>query len=426
MDIILYTLRTLSYIITTPSMLVMLVILSTLFYFKNRKIVAMQKMIIGEGLETPLELTLSQLVLGIIVGIIASIIFTSLGIVFNEESGIQFLFLLSIILMLIKPRFVCFSYSAAILGIISIVISIINNIWHKEITIFNMDIMCLMTFVGVMHIIEGFLVMFDGEKGTIPVFTQRNNKILGGYALNRYWIIPVAIFLAVALNSGNDVVTESVNTPSWWPLLKTQNIVTIIETSILSALTCFGVVGYSSVSFTRRKKEKAISSGVYILTYGVLLTLVSQLTRVGLIGEIIVVVLAPVGHEFMLIMQRKKEEKREYIFVSDDTGIAILEVVSFSELYEKGVRPGDKIIRINGEKIASEKEVYEKARFNKGNVNLEIICIDGQIKQIHLEEEAVRGIRALLVPRVVQNDKIVSLDKRKFTDVLHGLSKKNE
>ena len=127
MELILYTLRALASVIFEPVLLIMLIILAIIFYSKNKRIVIMQKMIIGEQINTAMELTLSQITLGIIAGIVMSLLFTLLGISFTEDSGIQFLFIFSIILMLFKPRFICFSYSGAVLGIVSIFIDILNR-----------------------------------------------------------------------------------------------------------------------------------------------------------------------------------------------------------------------------------------------------------------------------------------------------------
>ena len=96
MNLIVYTLRSLSYVITEPSLMIILLLLGIVFYTKNRKIVAMQRMIVGERVNSPLELTLSQIVLGIFAGIFASIILTYLGVIFDANSGIEFLFIISI------------------------------------------------------------------------------------------------------------------------------------------------------------------------------------------------------------------------------------------------------------------------------------------------------------------------------------------
>ncbi|WP_235829636.1 hypothetical protein [Clostridium nigeriense] len=66
MDLMLYTLRTVSYAIVEPMHIFMLIVLGIMFYLKNKKISIMQKMTIGETINSPLELTLSQIALGII------------------------------------------------------------------------------------------------------------------------------------------------------------------------------------------------------------------------------------------------------------------------------------------------------------------------------------------------------------------------
>lgn len=423
MELIKNTLLSLAYIITQPSLIIMLILLGIVFYFKNRKLSLMQKVVIGETITSPLELTLSQIVLGILGGILASIIFSILGITFTETSGIQFLFLLSIILMFIKSRFVCFSYSATVLGAISLLSSLICSFRDINQTIFDIDILCLITFVGVMHIIEGFLVMFDGDKGSIPVFTKRNNQIIGGYALSRYWIMPIAIFIAFNMSDYKDIVTSAIETPTFWPLLNTEYLGGIIKTSILVSMPFWSVIGYSTITFTRDKYEKKYSSGLYIIVFGVLLTIIAQISRIGIVGEIIVLLITPLGHELMLFLQRKFEESRNPIFLSNEDGISILEIVPYSEIYNLKVRPGDKIVNINGEKVDTEKEVYEKAKRYRDNLQLDILSRNGVLRNITLKEKNNKGLMVVLVPREVDKDKVVPVEEKSFSEILHNIDK---
>ena len=88
MDLIIHSLTSVAETIIEPMHLVMLLVFGIIFYFKNVRIVSIQKMTLGEGLNTPLELTLSQIVLGILAGAIGSVILSVLGVTFNENSGI--------------------------------------------------------------------------------------------------------------------------------------------------------------------------------------------------------------------------------------------------------------------------------------------------------------------------------------------------
>jgi len=426
MDLVMYTLRSVAYVIVEPSLMIMLLILGILFYLKNKKLVAMQKMIIGETINSPLELTLSQIVLGIFAGIIASLMLSYLGVIFSENSGIEFLFMISMVLMFIKPRLVCFSYSGAILGLVSIVFTYFSIKTSDGNFLFNLDITMLMTFVGIIHIVEAILVMFDGSRGAIPVFSNRKGEIIGGYALSRYWVLPVAIFIAYSVTSQGGVGTESITTPDWWPVLRPDNIMTMISSMMLSLFPLFGVLGYSSLTFTMKKREKALSSGIFIFVYGIFLSFVAQLAQLGLIGEIIVLIFAPLAHEGMLLIQRKIEDARIPLFSSGEDGLAILEVVPYSKAYEIGLRPGDKIVTVNDKSINTEADIYIIVKESLNNINMKVKDRKGSIKEFSLKQYNEKRLGVVLVPRVVDIEKVVSFENKDFSEVLKDVKHKND
>ena len=87
------------------------------------------------------------------------------------------------------------------------------------------------------------------------------------------------------------------------------------------------MLGYSSVTFTKTKKEKALSSGGWIFSYGLILTAVAQLASFNnILLKVLVVVFTPLAHELMLKIQREKERKLKPRFVSSERGIMVLEV----------------------------------------------------------------------------------------------------
>lgn len=427
MSLLIYTLRTIAGAIVTPPLVFVLVILAVILYLKNNKTVVMQKIILGGSVNSSIELTLSQLIFGIIGGTIGSIMLNSLGIVFDQNSGIMYLFLISMLLMFIKPRLICFSYSGAILGALGILSELIGrlipNFWDR--TTLNIDILSLMMFVGILHVIEGLLVMIDGDRGAVPVFTNRNGKILGGYALKRYWVLPIAIIIALtANNSILDYGVTSLQIPNWWPLIKSPSILTIIATSIISIIPFYAVLGYSAITFTRSKKEKVIVSGLYIMIYGIILAIVAQLARVGIVGEIITIIFAPIGHEFMLTIQRKNEEKREPKFVSDEEGLIILEIASDSEISKLGLRNGNKIISINNKSINSEAEIYSILKESLYNVVLKVKDSSGAIRDINFKHDKNKRVGMLLVPKSVNEEDILSINEDSFENILDNIKNK--
>ena len=421
MELILYTLRTVAYAIVDPMHIFMLIVLGIMFYIKNKRVSLMLKMTIGEIINSPLELTLSQISLGIIAGAIVSILLSSFGVIFTENSGIEVMFMISVLLLFIKKRYMGFAYSGAILGAISIFSNILAELTKTE-SYINVNILVLMTFVGVIHIVEGFLIMFDGGRGAIPVFTNKDNKIIGGFAYNRYWALPVALFIAITSNISS-VSTSDVATPDWWPIINRSGALLLLSSAIIASIPLYGVIGYNSVSFTKEKNKKPIYSGVGILIYGVLLTLIAQLSNFGIVGQIIGVIFAPLGYELMLKIQNKFEESGKYLYVTDDNGVAVLEVAPNSPAFESGVRRGDKILEVNKNKVISEVEIFKEVRESFSEIPFKIKKISGEIVDLNIKPKNKR-IGMLLVPKMVKVDSTLSVDNDDFKKILEEMKRK--
>ena len=237
MDLIIHSLKSIAVAIIEPMHLVMLVVFGIIFYLKNVKIVSIQKMTLGEGLNTPLELTLSQIVLGILAGAIGSIVLSVLGVTFSENSGIEFIFMISILSLFYKKKYISYAYSSAILGVIGISLNIISSSIGMKLFL-NVDILSLMTFVGVMYILEGLLIIVDGNRGAIPVFTKKEDKIVGGFSFSRYWPIPIAI-LMIFNNSiaGEDSIYS--NVASWWPIINNKAVLSLLATAMIASIPLY-------------------------------------------------------------------------------------------------------------------------------------------------------------------------------------------
>ncbi|MBE6070463.1 MAG: signal protein PDZ [Clostridium butyricum] len=429
MNLIMHILWSISETLVTPSTMIILLVIFFYLYSKNKKTVAMQRMISGGSVNSSIELTLSQIVLGSIGGAIASILLGAIGVVFDENSGIIFLFYISLVLMMINPRYICFSYSGAVLGVISIIIRILNSfgIHFDGQSFLTVDVMYIMMFVGILHIVEGILVMIDGHRGAVPVFTEKNGKILGGYSFKRYWVLPISIITIVGMNEvkflSSDILTEI---PKWWPIIEFSSSMILPAVFGLLLLNLFGVIGYSSLTFTRSKREKAIVSGVHILVFGVILAVVSQISRFGIVGEAIVIIFAPVAHEFMLKMQVKEEEKRKAKYVSDENGLVILEVAEDSKFNEFGIDIGSKILTVNNQVVDSELEIYSIIKENLYNAIFNIIDSEGDLKEIKFRHKKNSRLGIVVVPKHVEKKDVIKIDDASFKEVLDKIKEKHK
>jgi hypothetical protein len=426
MDLAIYTVKAVAQAIVGSGYTTILMMLALILYFQNRKTAVMQKAIIGESINSPLELTISQIVLGIFGGALGSILITYSGVMFDQKSGIELIFLTSVILTLVKPRFICFAYSGAALGAISL---IANDIYiyatGKPLLegFLKLDITALMTMIGILHIVEGILVAIDGSRGAIPVFSNSNGKIAGGFAFKRYWPIPIVLMLLTTITAGDgtDVSTTSIMTPDWWPLIKTTHAAKLLETAVLAAAPIYAMLGYSSITFTKSKKEKALSSGLYIFVYGIALTAVAQLARFdNLILSVLVVAFAPLAHELMLRLQSLKEVKDKPKYVSDEDGIVVLEVAPNSPAAHMGIKTGDRLMEINNRIIDNETDVLEGIKQTLGKMVVKIKEVNGAERELQYGTFTTgQRLGVVFVPRNVPKESLVmGYDDMKFKDFM--------
>jgi hypothetical protein len=428
MNILVYTLKSVAFALTEPYLVTLLIILAFILYRKNKKTTIMQKMILGERINSPFELTISQIVMGIFAGAFASIIMSYLGVVFDESSAVDLIFLVSILFMFFNPRFICFAYSGAALGIISMILNLIATTFKlPNLDILKIDVVGLMTMVAILHFVEGILVMIDGGTGYIPVFTSRDEKIIGGFALQRYWAFPIAIFFMLHNNSAIGS-SWKVPLPNWWPLIKGSMPIDILKDAVVALVPFYGMVGYNSVTFTKDRKEKTIISGSLIIVYSLALFGLAQLSVLNIYLKFLVLIFAAAAHEAIIAFQRYLEMKGTPKYISGDEGIMVLDVAPNSPATEMGIRSGDMLVEVNNAKIENEERITEAIRECSNFIWFKVKKVTGNFEQVSyskLSNDKRLGI--VFVPRGVPKDSmVIKLDETKFGEVLDKIKNKDK
>lgn len=356
MSSVLLTLKGIAYAITNPYLVILLFIIGLKFFQHNKKYSFMHQMMLGKKNDSPLELTLSQICLGILCGTIGSIILNLIGVDFKDRSIIYILFFISIFMININPKLICFSYSGPMLGLILVYFNYTN--------ITNFDIKSLVVLISIMHIIESLLVIIDGSRGAIPILNSKEGKVMGGFLLNRSWTVPIAFN---------------------------------------NAYPFYSIIGYQSVTFTKSKRQKCFTSGLIIGLYGLLVYSLSLFINETIISQIIVLVLIPILHEGIFLIDNLIEVFKKPIFVNEKEGLRVLEVAHDSQGELIGIESGDVVIKINDSLLETEKGVIEHLQTLQSFVWLKIKKKTGEIKEItynNFNREIPLGV--IFVPRSIK------------------------
>ncbi|MCT8976422.1 PDZ domain-containing protein [Clostridium sp. CX1] len=428
MNILIYTLKSVAYALTEPYLVTLLIILAFILYRRNKKTTVMQKMILGERINSPFELTISQIVIGIFAGTLASIIMSYMGVVFDESSAVDLIFLVSIVFMFFNPRFICFAYSGAALGLASVILILIGTTFNiPNLDFLRIDVTSLMTMVAILHFVEGILIMIDGETGYIPVFTSREDKIIGGFALQRYWALPVAVFFMLH-NTSAISASWQVPLPNWWPIVNSSIPMNILKTAVVALIPFYGMIGYNSITFTKNRRQKTLISGLIIIIYSLVLFGLAQLAVYNLFFKFLVLIFAPAAHEGIIIIQRYLELKGIPKYISSDEGIMVLDVAPNSPAKEMGIKSGDLLVEINNEKIDSEDKIAETIRDCSNFIWFKVKKVTGKFEQVSYNRmNSNKRLGIVFVPKGVPRDSmVVRLDETKFGEVLDKIKNKDK
>ncbi len=422
MELLKYTLQQVSYAIVEPSYAMIWILMAFGFYMKNKRITLMEKLIMGKNSFSTFELTVSQIVMGIFGGVLASIILTFLGVSFYESSNIFLIFILSVGLIFINPKLGAFSYSGTILGLISILLYFLALALNKpSLNVMNLDITNLIIVIAVMHFVEGLLVILDGKRGAIPVFSGRDKKIIGGFAYARQWILPMIILLMVQASNADLMTGNAINTPQWWPLVNHDENIVLFATMVIGALPIFSGLNYKAATFTMSKSKKPIISGLLMCVYSIFVISLARFGNMNKFLDMILLLLIPIAHEVIDRIEKTLELKGKPKYVSSEDGVCVLDVAPNSTAKEMGLCPGDIILAVNEEKVIKDEVIFKFLEQLPRNVSMYVRGVNGEIKVLTTEmKDRNEKLGFVIVPREVPKQvKIAKSEGMRFSDIVN-------
>lgn len=331
---------------------------------------------------------------GFIGGLFGSLLVIMLGITieryatYNQSvfsSGILYIWIIAILFSLINARYLCFSYAGGLVALISLLIGVPN-----------VYVPGLMALVGILHLIESFLIWIDGYSFPVPIFLKnKSGKLVGGYIMNRMWPIPLVMTILAFPIAGVISCFSSEAMPGWWPVLKQYQAFAYMPYLVPV------VLGYGDVALTQTPENRCKKSAARLAVYSIILITLSVAASKWIAFAYIAALFSPIAHEALIIWGRREEEKGKSLYDATGEGICILYIQEDSHAKKIGLQPGDRILSINNKKVDTESQLAEVLSRYPAFIWLDVKRADGSIKNIEYESynDGIKSLGILVVPR---------------------------
>lgn len=371
-------------------LLVIIVVVLLLVHMQYKRIGEMERRMYGVPLSDPVRNTGVALLYGAIGGLLATLLFVVLGISLIDV-GIGYLWVLAIVLMTVHPRFLCFSYAGGLLSITHLLFG-----WP------GLNVSAVMGLVAVLHLVESLLIWVHGARGTTPVYVRRGDgRVVGGFTLQKFWPMPFIALIAFMFGQA-ELGETTLAMPDWWPLIRPQAAAPEGQSYVYMLFPVIAALGYGDIAITRRPRVKARRTAAHLLVYSVVLMALA-LAGGGVLGSAgadeaeaavgaavpfavgwqwLAAVFAIAGHEAVIHIGRKAEEKGDPVYDAAD-GAVVLDVAPGTPAEEMGLRTGDVIRTLNGYTIRSSADLRDVLTPWAVGVTLEVERTDGDAPHRH-------------------------------------------
>lgn len=327
-------------------------------FLQYKKVGKMEREILGKYKKSPFWNTIISTFYGLVGGIIGSIISVYFNVSINQRDFLLIL-PLAIILSVIHPRFICYSYAGGIISLISLILG-----WPK------INVTGIMYIVGILHLAESLLILLDGINSKMPIFTEKEGQLVGGFFMNRFWPVPFTIF---------------------------------VENGFIYPVTILAILGYGDFSLSSDPALKSRRTSGLLLTFSIILILFAKISADSIVFKYIAAVFSPIAHEFIIMLGKNIENKGEYIYTPAKHGLKVLDIIPGSIGEKIGLNPGDIILSINGRRIFTKEDIEEALYFRPKCIIIDVYDINrGFItKRYDNHDNVIDSLGVIIVPDTI-------------------------
>lgn len=306
---------------------------------------------------------------GLVIGLPVSLAAMALGISL-PAAAVGCIWVVSLVLMLFRVRYLCFAYSIGLLGIMQFVMSFFpepgqDGILGTALTaVRDMDIPALVILAALLHLAEALLARWQGARLATPLFLEgKRGKVVGGYRLEAFW--PLPLFLLIPAGTG-------IGGMPWQTLLGGG----------LGVLSLPVIIGFSGMTQSMLPERKAARTAGQLLIYSIVLLGLGALAAWWSPLTLLAALAAVLLHEGLSWYSALQERSTSPIFVHPPAGRKVLAVLPGSPAQELGILPGEILLKVNGVLLTEAAQLHEALRMNPAFCKLEVQNLAGESKYL--------------------------------------------
>lgn len=300
----------------------------------------------------------------LVTGLVLSIICLTIGIVLSYEV----IFLISIVTVLLSLHFRFSLLSASyILGITYLIVlfapTMLNEQNGLDPTLFSdVSLTGLSILLSLFLVVEALLLFRVRRNETFPGLSLSNRgEWIGQHNIKKLAVIPFFIPVPTGL------ITPFA---AYWPLFSIEG-----ETYSLLLFPFLIGIDYMSkrqlpTAVAKEIAQKTVYLAIFVLVLATFSIIISWFSLLSVLVGII-------GKEFIHYQHREQEKKKSSYF---HRGLKVLGIIPGTPAERLGILVGETIVKVNGHKIRTPDEFYEKLRVSGSFFKLDLLDVDGEIR----------------------------------------------
>lgn len=177
-----------------------------------------------------------DIIRGATLGLLLSMCLEMLGVRIPVTGQLLWLIPVALVMILISPKLGCFSYVVPVTCVFHKLMSLVFD----GVIFSTQTYRQLVVLVGVLHVIEGLLVILWGDENPREELMQEGNTLIRVKKLTKYWPVPLVVFNPAQIG--------------------------------MTPVLLYAFLGYGDLARGDEQKQKCRLTGSIILVYGICMT----------------------------------------------------------------------------------------------------------------------------------------------------------